>query len=180
VALANSGADMINATKQANEFGLSEGGQTIVSLLVFLTDVHALGLKSAQGLTFPTAYYWDRDDESRAFAKRFMARHKAMPTMAQAAVYSAVSNYIRAVKAAGTDDTKAVMAKLHEMPIDDFYARNGRVRTDGRLVHDMYLVQVKKPSESKGPWDYYKVLGTIPGDQAFHSLKESGCPLVKE
>ncbi|MFI4987916.1 MAG: ABC transporter substrate-binding protein, partial [Alphaproteobacteria bacterium] len=179
VALANSGADMTNATKQANEFGLAKGGQKIVSLLVFLTDVRALGLEAAQGLSFLTAYYWDRDDASRAWAKRFFALRKAMPTMAQAAVYSAVRHYLRAVAAAGTDDTKAVMAKMRELPVEDFYSKNGHIREDGRLIHDMFLAEVKKPSESTGPWDYYKILATIPGDKVFRSLAESGCPLVK-
>ncbi|HEX6841257.1 MAG TPA: ABC transporter substrate-binding protein [Stellaceae bacterium] len=180
VALADGGGDMINATKQAHEFGLVEGGQSLVSLLVFITDVHSLGLQAAQGLTFVTGFYWDRDDESRAFAKRFEARFKSMPTMVHAAVYSAVRHYLRAIQAAGTDEAKAVMAKMRELPVDDFYARGARLRIDGRLVHDMYLAQVKKPSESKGPWDYYKIIGTIPGDQAFQSLAAGGCPLAQQ
>jgi branched-chain amino acid transport system substrate-binding protein len=180
VALANGGGDMINATKQAHEFGLVEGGQSLVSLLVFITDVHSLGLQAAQGLTFVTGFYWDRNDESRAFAKRFEARHKSMPTMVHASVYSAVRHYLRAIAAAGTDEAKAVLAKMRELPVDDFYARGARLRRDGRLVHDMYLAQVKKPSESKGPWDYYKILGTIPGDQAFQSLAAGGCPLAQQ
>jgi branched-chain amino acid transport system substrate-binding protein len=151
VALANGGGDMINATKQAHEFGLVEGGQSLVSLLVFITDVNSLGLQAAQGLTFVTGFYWDRDEESRAFAKRFLARHKAIPTMVHASVYSAVTHYLRAVKAAGSDEALTVMAKMRELPVDDFYARGARLRIDGRLVHDMYLAQVKKPSESKGP-----------------------------
>src|SRR5690348_10075207 len=180
VALADGGGDMINATKQAHEFGLVEGGQSLVSLLVFITDVHSLGLQAAQGLTFVTGFYWDRNDESRAFAKRFEARFKSMPTMVHAAVYSAVRHYLRATQAAGTDEAKAVMAKMRELPVDDFYARGARLRIDGRLVHDMYLAQVKKPSESKGPWDYYKIIGTIPGDQAFQSLAAGGCPLAQQ
>jgi branched-chain amino acid transport system substrate-binding protein len=180
VALADAGADMINATKQANEFGLVAGGQSLVSLLVFITDVNSLGLRAAQGLTFVTAFYWDRDEESRAFAKRFLARHKAMPTMVHASVYSAIRHYLRAIQAAGTDEAKAVLAKMRELPVDDFYARGARLRIDGRLVHDMYLAQVKKPSESKGPWDYYKILATIPGDQAFQSLEQGGCPLPQQ
>jgi branched-chain amino acid transport system substrate-binding protein len=180
VALADGGGDMINATKQAHEFGLVEGGQSLVSLLVFITDVHSLGLQAAQGLTFVTGFYWDRNDESRAFAKRFEARFKSMPTMVHASVYSAVRHYLRAIQAAGTDEAKAVMAKMRELPVDDFYARGARLRIDGRLVHDMYLAQVKKPSESKGPWDYYKILGTIPGDQAFQSLAAGGCPLARQ
>jgi branched-chain amino acid transport system substrate-binding protein len=180
VALADGGGDMINATKQAHEFGLVEGGQSLVSLLVFITDVHSLGLQAAQGLTFVTGFYWDRNDESRAFAKRFEARFKAMPTMVHAAVYSAVRHYLRAIEAAQTDEAKAVMAKMRELPVDDFYARGARLRLDGRLVHDMYLAQVKTPSESKGAWDYYKIIGTIPGDQAFQSLEAGGCPLAQK
>ena len=180
VALANAGGDMINAAKQANEFGLTRTGQTVVSLLAFITDIHTMGLKASQGLTFITAFYWDRDDESRAWSKRFFERHKRMPTMAQAAMYSAVRHYLRAIEAAGTDEAKAVMAKMREIPVNDFYAKNGRVREDGRMVHDMYFVRVKTPEESSGPWDYYKILSTIPGDQAFRPLDEGGCPLVKQ
>jgi branched-chain amino acid transport system substrate-binding protein len=180
VALANGGGDMINATKQANEFGLTRTGQTVVSLLVFITDIHTVGLKAAQGLTSVTAFYWDRDDESRAWSRRFFERHKRMPTMAQAAVYSAIRHYLRAVDAAGTDDAMAVMAKMRDIPVNDFYAKNGKVREDGRLVHDMYFAQVKTPAESTGPWDYYKILATIPGSQAFRRLDEGGCPLVKQ
>jgi branched-chain amino acid transport system substrate-binding protein len=180
VAFANGGGDMINATKQANEFGLPQGGQTLASLLVFITDVHSLGLEAAQGLTFVTAFYWDRTPESRAFARRFFERHKAMPTMAHASVYSAIRHYLRAIEAAGTDEALAVMAKMRELPVEDFYAGNGKLRLDGRLLHDMYLVEVKKPEESKYPWDYYKVLSTIPASQAFRSLEEGGCPLVKK
>jgi branched-chain amino acid transport system substrate-binding protein len=180
VALANAGGDMTNATKQANEFGLTRAGQTVVSLLTFITDVNSVGLKAAQGLTFVTAFYWDRDDESRAWSKRFFERHKRMPTMAQAAVYSAIRHYLRAIDAAGTDEAKAVMTKMRELPVNDFYAKNGRVREDGRMVHDMYFVQVKTPEESTGPWDYYKILSTIPSDQAFRPLNEGGCPLIKQ
>jgi len=180
VAMANAGGDMTNATKQANEFGLTRAGQTVVSLLTFITDVNSVGLKAAQGLTFVTAFYWDRDDESRAWSKRFFELHKRMPTMAQAAVYSAIRHYLTAIEAAGTDEAKAVLAKMREIPVNDFYAKNGRVREDGRMVHDMYFVQVKTPAESTGPWDYYKILSTIPGDQAFRPLDEGGCPLVKQ
>jgi branched-chain amino acid transport system substrate-binding protein len=180
VALANGGGDMINATKQANEFGLTRGGQSIVSLLVFITDIHSIGLKNAQGLKFVTGFYWDRDAETRAWSKRFFSRHGAMPTQAQAAVYSAVRHYLRAVVAAGTDEAKAVMAKMRDMPVDDFFAKSGRLREDGRLLHDMYFAQVKTPEESTEPWDYYKILGAIPADQAFRSLADGGCPLVKQ
>ncbi len=179
VALANGGGDMINAIKQANEFGLTRGGQTIVSLLVFISDVHSMGLQTAQGLKFVTAFYWDRDEESRSWSKRFFAQHGAMPTQAQASVYSAIRHYLNAIAAAGTDEAKAVMAKLREIPINDFYTKNGRLREDGRLVHDMYFAEVKKPSQSSGPWDDYNILGTIPGASAFRSLEEGGCPLVR-
>jgi branched-chain amino acid transport system substrate-binding protein len=168
---------MINAIKQANEFGLTQR-QTIVSLLVYISDVHSMGLQGAQGLKFVTAFYWDRDEESRAWSKRFFARHGAMPTMAQASIYSAIRQYLRAIAAAGTDEAKAVMTKMREIPVDDFYTKNGRVREDGRLVHDMYFGQVKKLSESKQPWDYYNILGVIPGSQAFRPLAEGGCPLA--
>ena len=180
VALANAGGDMTNATKQANDFGLSRAGnQSLVSLLVFITDIHSLGLAVTQGLQFATAFYWDRDDESRTWSKRFFAIHQRMPTSAHAAVYSATRHYLRAIEAAGTDEAKAVMAKMREMPINDFFAKNGRLREDGRMVHDMYLVEVKTPDESSGPWDYYKIIATIPGDQAFRPAGEDGCPLIK-
>jgi len=178
VALANAGGDMINATKQANEFGLSRAGQTLVSLLVFITDVHSLGLAAAQGLCFVTGFYWDRDNETRVWSKRFFDRHGRMPTSAQAAVYSAIRHYLRAIEAAGTDEAKAVMAKMREIPVNDFYIRGGKLREDGRLLHDMYFVQVKTPAESSGPWDYYKIIATIPGDQAFRPAGEDGCPLI--
>jgi branched-chain amino acid transport system substrate-binding protein len=177
VAFANGGGDMVNATKQANEFGLTKN-QTIVSLLVFISDVHSMELQAAQGLKFVTAFYWDRDEETRIWSKRFFERQGRMPTMPQAAVYSAIRHYLGAIEAAGTDEAKAVMTKMRERPVNDFYVKNGRLRADGRLVHDMYFAQVKKPSESNGPWDYYKLLATIPGDQAFRPLAEGGCPLV--
>jgi branched-chain amino acid transport system substrate-binding protein len=177
VALANGGGDMVNAVKQANEFGLTKN-QSMVSLLVFISDVHSMELRAAQGLKFVTAFYWDRDDESRAWSKRFFDRQGRMPTMAQASVYSAVRHYLAAIAAAGTDEAKAVLAKMREMPVNDFYVRNGHLREDGRLVHDMYFAQVKTPSESNRPWDYYNILGMIPGDQAFRPLAEGGCPLT--
>jgi branched-chain amino acid transport system substrate-binding protein len=177
VAFANGGGDMVNATKQANEFGLTKN-QSIVSLLVFISDVHSMQLQAAQGLKLVTAFYWDRTDETRAWSKRFFEKFGRMPTMPQAAVYSAITHYLNSIKAAGTDEAKAVMAKMRELPVNDFYVKDGHVRADGRLVHDMYLAQVKSPAESKGPWDYYKILSTIPGDQAFRSLADGGCPLV--
>jgi branched-chain amino acid transport system substrate-binding protein len=178
VAFANGGGDMVNATKQANEFGLTKN-QNIVSLLVFISDVHSMQLQAAQGLKFVTAFYWDRNEETRAWSKRFFEKFGRMPTMPQAAVYSAITHYLGSVAAAGTDEAKAVMAKMRERPVNDFYVKNGHLRADGRLVHDMYLAQVKTPAESKGPWDYYKILATIPGDQAFRSLADGGCPLVR-
>jgi branched-chain amino acid transport system substrate-binding protein len=177
VAFANGGGDMVNAVKQANEFGLTKT-QSMVALLIFISDVHSMQLQAAQGLKFVTGFYWDRDDESRAWSKRFFDRHGRMPTMAQASVYSAVRHYIASIKAAGTDEAKAVMAKMRALPVNDFYVKNGHVREDGRLVHDMLFAQVKTPAESAKPWDYYKVLGTMPGDQAFRPLAEAGCPLV--
>ena len=179
VALANAGGDMINATKQATEFGLSRRGQTLVSLLAFITDINSLGLRAAQGLRFVTGFYWDRNDETRVWSKRFFQRHGRMPTSAQASVYSAVRHYLRAIEAAGTDEPKTVMAKMREIPVNDFYTKAGKLREDGRLLHDMYFVQVKTPDESRGPWDYYKIVATIPGDQAFRPAGEDGCPLVK-
>jgi branched-chain amino acid transport system substrate-binding protein len=177
VALANGGGDMVNAVKQANEFGLTKK-QSMVALLIFISDVHSMSLQAAQGLKFATAFYWDRDDESRAWSKRFFDKQGRMPTQAQAGVYSAIRHYIASVAAAGTDEAKAVMAKMRELPVNDFYVKNGHVRRDGRLVHDMYFAQVKNASESTAPWDYYKILGVIPGDQAFRPLAEGGCPLV--
>jgi branched-chain amino acid transport system substrate-binding protein len=177
VAFANGGGDMVNAVKQANEFGLTKN-QSMVSLLVFISDVHSMELQAAQDLKFVTAFYWDRDDDSRVWSKRFFEQQGRMPTMAQASIYSAVRHYLAAIAAARTDEAKAVMAKMREMPVNDFYVRNGHLREDGRLVHDMYFAQVKKPSESVRPWDYYNILGTIPGDQAFRPLAESGCTLA--
>lgn len=177
VAFANGGGDMVNAVKQANEFGLMKS-QSMAALLVFISDVHSMELQAAKGLKFVTAFYWDRDDESRAWSKRFFAKQGRMPTMAQASVYSAVRHYIAAIAAAGTDEAKAVMAKMRATPVNDFYVKNGHLREDGRLVHDMYFAQVKTPSESTKPWDYYNILGVIPGDQAFRPLSEGGCALA--
>jgi branched-chain amino acid transport system substrate-binding protein len=180
IGLANAGTDTVNAVKQAGEFGITEGGQKLVGLVIVISDVHAMGINSAKGLIATTAYYWDRDDASRDFATRFEARAKRKPGMVQAGVYSSVLHYLKAVKAAGTDDGKAVAAKMREMLVDDFFAKGARIREDGRLIHDMYLVEVKRPNESKGSWDYYKVLRTIPGEQAAMPLSQSKCPLVKK
>ena len=180
VGLANAGLDTANAIKQAAEFGVTQGGkQRIAALLFTLAEVHGLGLQAAQGLVLTEGYYWDLDDQARAFADRFMKRTGRMPNMIQAGTYSSVTQYLKAVQAAGTTDGDAVTKKLHEMPVDDFFARGGHVLPNGRMVHDMYLFQVKTPAESKGPWDYYKKLAVIPGDQAFFSLKDSGCNLTQ-
>ncbi|MDQ6621149.1 MAG: ABC transporter substrate-binding protein [Pseudomonadota bacterium] len=181
IGLANGGADTINSIKAAQEFGLSTSGkQNLAGLAVFITDIHSLGLKAGQGLILTAAFYWDRDDETRKFARRFFERMKKMPTGIQAANYSSTLHYLKAVQAAGTDEAAAVMARMKSTPVNDFFANNGRIRADGRMVHDMYLVQVKKPEESKYAWDYYKVLATIPGDEAFQPLAQSTCALVKK
>jgi branched-chain amino acid transport system substrate-binding protein len=180
IGLANAGGDTINSIKQAAEFGIVKGGQSLAGMLVFITDIHALGLPTAQGLIFTETFYWDRNDASRAFAKRFAPQYKGnMPTMVQAGIYSAVLHYLKAVEALKSDDAPKVIAKMKEMPTDDPLFGKGRIRQDGRKIHDAYLVEVKKPSESKGPWDYYKIRATIPADQAFRPEKEGGCPLVK-
>lgn len=180
VGLANAGGDTTNAIKQAAEFGLGASGQKLAGLLVYINDINALGLKTAAGMLLSEAFYWDLNDETRAWSRRFFERTKKMPNMSQAGVYSATMHYLNAVKRAGTDETGAVMAEMRKTPINDFFAKNGRIREDGRMVHEMYLFEVKKPEESKGPWDYYKVVATIPGDQAFQPLEKSRCPLVKK
>ena len=181
VGLANAGGDTINAIKGAHEFQLTKDGkQSLAGLLVYINDVHTLGLEAAQGMLLTTAFYWDRNDESRKWARRFFEKTKKMPNMSQAGLYSSVLHYLKAVDAAGTDETGAVMARMKQMPINDIFASNGRIREDGRMVHDMYLYQVKKPSESKYPWDYYKQVAVVPGDKAFQPLSASACPLVKK
>ena len=180
VGLANAGGDTTNAIKQAAEFGLVAGGQKLAGLLVYINDVHALGLKTAAGMMLSEAFYWNLDDETRAWSRRFFDKTKKMPNMSQAGVYSATMHYLEAIKAAGTDETNAVMSAMRKAPIHDFFAKNGRIRDDGRMVHDMYLFEVKKPEESKGPWDFYKVVATVPGDEAFQPLEKSRCPLVKK
>jgi branched-chain amino acid transport system substrate-binding protein len=180
IGLANAGGDTVNAIKQAAEFGIMKGGQKLSPLLAFVTDIDSIGLDTAQGLLLAEAFYWDLNDDTRAFSKRFMERVKRPPTSAQAGVYSSVTHYLQAVKAAGTTDSAAVMKIMKETPINDFFAKNGRIREDGRMVHDMYLFEVKKRSESKGRWDDYKLLATVPGDQAFQSLEQSRCPLLKK
>ena len=180
IGLANAGGDTINSIKQGAEFGIVQGGQKFAALLMFITDVHSLGLKTAQGLQFTTAFYWDQDDATRAFSRRFFERVHHMPTMIQAGIYSATQHYLKAVKALGSKDPEQVMAKMRETPINDFMTKDGQLRIDGRVVRDMYLVEVKKPEESKQPWDYLKVVETVRGDQAFRPLDQGGCPLVKK
>jgi branched-chain amino acid transport system substrate-binding protein len=180
VGLANAGGDTTNSIKQAAEFGIVKGGQNLAGLLVFLTDIHALGLPTAQGLIVTNTFYWDQNDQTRAFAKRFSALDKGIyPTMVHAGVYSAVLHYLKAVEALKSDDGTKVIAKMKETPTDDPLFGKGSIRADGRKIHPAYLMEVKKPSESKGPWDYYKVRTTIPADQAFRPMADGGCPLVK-
>jgi branched-chain amino acid transport system substrate-binding protein len=181
IALANAGGDVINAVKQADQFGvLKSKKQILAGLQVFISDVDSMGLAAAQGLTFVTGFYWDQNDETRAWSKRFFARQHRMPTMVQAGVYSSVTHYLKAIQASGTDDARVVMAKMKGTAINDFFAKNGRIREDGRMVHDMLLVEVKKPSESHAPWDYYKIKAVIPGDQAYLPLSKSSCSLIKK
>ncbi|MGF6425006.1 ABC transporter substrate-binding protein [Bradyrhizobium elkanii] len=180
IGLAGSGNVLVNSIKSAQEFGITKGGQTLAGLLVWITDIKSLGLRTAQGLVLTNAFYWDRDDETRAWSKRFYERMKRMPHMGDAGDYSSTMHYLKAIEAAGTDEAKAVMSKMREMPINDFFAKNGRIREDGRMVHDMDVYEVKQPSESKGEWDFYKLREVIPGEQAFRPLKDSLCPLVKK
>ena len=178
IGIASGPPDNVNAVKLGGEFGIFAGGQQMASLLMLITDVHALGLKAAQGLLLTTSFYWDMDDKTRDWSKRFFAKVNHMPTMWQAGVYSSMIHYLKAIQAAGTDDPLKVAAKMREMPVEDFFARNGRLREDGLMVHDLMLVQVKKPVESKYPWDYYQILTRIPGDQAF-GPPNPACSLVK-
>lgn len=180
IALAVAGNDLLNAIKQAQEFGITKGGQRLVASILFIPEVDALGLNTAQGLVLTTGFYWDRDDKTREWSKKFFARHGKMPTNVQAGNYSAVTHYLKAVTAAKSTDGKVVVQKMRELPIDDFYARNATLRPDGTLVHDLLLAEIKKPSESKAKWDYYKILSVIPGKDAFLPLEQSDCPLVKK
>jgi branched-chain amino acid transport system substrate-binding protein len=179
IGLANAGTDTTNSIKQAAEFGITPK-QTLAGLLLFISDIHSLGLKATQGMYLTTGFYWDYNDETRAWSKRFFEKQRRMPTMVQAGDYSAVMHYLKAIQATGTDDTATVMKKMKDTPINDFFAKDGKLRVDGRMVHDMYLAQVKKPEESKYPWDYYHIRQVIPGDQAYLPLSESKCPLVKK
>ena len=178
IGLANAGGDTINSIKQAAEFGVVQGGQKLAGLLVFITDVNSLGLKTAQGLQLTSAFYWDQNDQTRAWSKRFFDKIHRMPTMTQAGVYSAVHHYLEAVKALGTKDPDKVMTKMRATPINDFMTKDGKLRIDGRVLRNLYLFEVKSPAESKAPWDYFKELRTIPADQAFRPLDKGGCPLV--
>jgi branched-chain amino acid transport system substrate-binding protein len=176
--LANAGGDAINSIKAANEFGITKK-MKLAGLLIFINDVHSLGLNLTQGMYLTDGWYWDQNDDTRAWSKRYFAKMKKEPSMLQAADYSAAGNYLKAVKAVGTDDSDKVMAYLKANKINDMFAKNGVIRPDGRMVHDMYLMEVKKPSESKYPWDYYKVVATIPGDQAYATKAETKCSLWK-
>jgi branched-chain amino acid transport system substrate-binding protein len=180
IGLANSGADTINAIKQAAEFGVGKSDQKLVALLVYITDVNSMGLEAAQGLLLTEAFYWDMNDETRAWSRRYFDKMKKMPNMTQAGVYSSTLHYLQAVKAAETVEASAVMKMMRATPINDFFAHDGRIREDGRMVHDMYLFEVKKPSESKEPWDDYRLVATIPAEEAFQPLSQSTCPLIKK
>lgn len=179
VGLANGGNDMVTTIKQASEFGIGTGDQKLAALLIYITDVHSLGLKAAQGLILTSPFYWDQNEATREWSKRFIERHKKVPTMVQAAAYSAVTHYLNAVNAAGTKDAAPVMKMMRDTPINDFMTKNGKLREDGRVLRDMYLFQVKSPAESKYAFDYYKQLDTVSGEKAFRPLSESQCPLVR-
>ena len=178
VGLANAGGDTVNSIKQAGEFGITAGGQKLAGLLVFISDINALGLKAAQGLELTASFYWDLNDETRAFSKKFFERNHKEPTMAQAGLYGATLHYLNAVKAVNTTDTAKVMEQMRKTPVNDFMTKNGQIREDGKLVRDMYLFEVKKPEESKGPWDYYKLIRQIPAAEVTRPLSDSACPLV--
>jgi branched-chain amino acid transport system substrate-binding protein len=179
IGLANAGGDTINSIKQAGEFGIVEGGQKLAGLLVFISDIHSLGLQAANGLQLTSAFYWDQTDATRAWSKRFFEKMKREPTMVQAGVYSAIMHYLAAIKATNSDDAVTVVKQMKATPVNDFMTKNGKIREDGTLVRDMYLFEVKKPSESKGPWDYYKQISVIPGEEAFKLPGPNQCPLVK-
>lgn len=182
VGLANAGGDTVNTIKAAREFGLMQGKnkQTLAGLLMYINDIHAVGLRTAEGLMLTEAFYWDMNEETRTWSKRYFEKMKKMPNMSQAGAYSSTMHYLKAVQAAKTDDTAKVMAQMKATPINDFFAKNGRIREDGRMVHDMYLFQVKAQADSKYPWDYYKLVATVPGDKAFLPLSQSKCPLIKQ
>ena len=179
IGLANAGGDLVNTIKQAAEFGITQK-QSLAGLLMFITDVHSLGLQATQNMYLTEGFYWNLNDETRAWSKRFFDKHKRMPTMIHAGQYSGVLHYLKSVHAINSDDTQKVMAQMKKTPVNDFFAKNGQIRDDGRMVHDMYLLQVKKPSESTVPWDYYHVRATIPAAEAFQPLSASRCPLIKK
>jgi branched-chain amino acid transport system substrate-binding protein len=179
IGLANAGGDTINSIKQAGEFGIVEGGQKLAGLLVFITDIHSLGLQAAHGLQLTEAFYWDQNDGTRAWSKRFLDKMKREPSMVQAGVYGAVTHYLNAIKATGSDDGLTVVKEMKATAVNDFMTKNGKIREDGRLVRDMYLFEVKAPKESKAPWDYYNQIAVIPGDEAFKLPGPNECPLVK-
>jgi len=178
IGLANAGGDTINSIKQANEFGIIRDGQKMIGLLTYISDVHGIGLQNAKGLVLASAFYWDLTEETRSWTKRFMERSKKIPTMANAGAYGATLHYLKAIKEAGTDEAQAVVRKMKEIPVNDFFTKDGSVREDGRVIRNMYLFQVKSPQESMYPYDYYKLLNTVPGEQAFRPLSEGGCPMV--
>jgi branched-chain amino acid transport system substrate-binding protein len=180
VAFANAGQDTDNAIKQSGEFGLVQGGQKLVGLLMFDTDIHAIGLKSAQGTYMTTASYWDIDDRTRAWSRKFYQRTKVMPTMIHTSVYGSILHYLKAIQAAGTDDPAKVMAKMRELPIEDSFVHGGRLREDGRVIRDMYLAKVKSPEASREPWDYLTIVKTVKGEDAYRPVSESKCPLLKQ
>jgi branched-chain amino acid transport system substrate-binding protein len=180
VAFANAGQDTDNAIKQSGEFGLVQGGQKLVGLLMFDTDVHAIGLQSAQGTYMTTASYWNMDDKTRAWSRKFYERTKVMPTMIHTGVYGSVLHYLKAIRAAGTDDPAKVMAKMRELPIEDVFVHGGELREDGRVIRDMYLAKVKTPAQSKEPWDYLEIVKTVKGEDAFRPVAESKCPLLRK
>ncbi|WP_432261942.1 ABC transporter substrate-binding protein [Cupriavidus sp. TMH.W2] len=181
IGLANAGADTVNAIKTAADFGMNTAGkQKLAGLHMFISDIHSLGLQAAQGMTLTTSFYWDRDDATRAWSQRFFEKTGRMPTLVHAGVYSSTTHYLKAIQAARTDDSDAVLARMRATPVNDFFARNGTIRADGLMVHDMYLVEVKRPQESRRPWDYYKIKSVIPASEAFRPLSASTCPLVRK
>ncbi|UEM05645.1 ABC transporter substrate-binding protein [Skermanella rosea] len=180
IGLANAGTDTTNSIKQAAEFGITSSGQSLAGLLLFISDVDSLGLQIAQGLSLTTGFYWDMDDETRAWSAKYEQKTGKKPTMVQAGVYSSVLHYLRAVDAAGTDDGLKVANKMKELPVKDMFAKNGKILANGRMAHDMYLARVKQPSQSKGRWDYYDILRTIPADEAYQKAELSGCPFTKK
>ena len=180
IALANAGADTSNAIKQAGEFQITKSGQKMAGLLVFITDIHAIGLQRAQGLLLTEAFYWDTDAQTREWSERFFKEHRSMPTMLQAGIYSAVTHYLKAVTAAGTTDPDKVANQMREMKINDFFTKNAFIRKDGRVIRDLYLYSVKKPEESKRPWDYYNLIAKVPGNDAFRPMQDGDCEYAKK